>query len=205
MKNTIIYHEESKMSVPKYFEMYKSFLSSLEDGKEHPYMDAKNKVIKDFNLSEEDIMELLPSGKQSVFNNHIGWCRTYLKKAGLIESPSRAHFIITASGKHILNTVEVITNDTLRMFPSFVEFITREISNTPGAILVDNGNETPQETLERVHGELNKVLKDELLTKIHQNTSDFFERLVSEVLYQKKCKGAICDNSKIFGRCKTVC
>ena len=111
------------MSVPRYFEMYKSFLRSLEDGNEHPYIDAKKQVIADFHLSEEDVSELLPSGRQSIFTNRIGWCRTYLKKAGLIESPSRACFVITEAGKHILQTVEVITNDTLRTFPSFVAFI----------------------------------------------------------------------------------
>lgn len=170
------------MAVPKYFEMYKSFLRGLEDGKEHPYIDVKKQVIKDFNLSDADITELLPSEKQSIFNNRIGWCRTYLKKAGLIESPSRAHFVITTEGKRILNTVDVISNDTLRTFPSFVEFMGGEVNNGQEIVTVDNSDETPQETLERVHSELNKVLKDELLIRIHQNSPDFFEKLVVELM-----------------------
>ncbi len=170
------------MAVPKYFEMYKSFLRGLSDGAEHPYIDIKNQVIKDFNLSDADVTELLSNGKQSVFSNRIGWCRTYLKKAGLIESPSRAHFVITAAGKEIFNTVDVITNDTLRMFPSFVEFVDGETSNNQVDITADSNAETPQEILERVHNELNKVLKDELLTRIHQNTPEFFEKLIVELM-----------------------
>lgn len=170
------------MAVPKYYEMYKSFLSGLADGAEHPYIDIKNQVIKDFNLSDTDVTELLSNGKQSIFSNRIGWCRTYLKKAGLIESPSRARFVITAAGKQILNTVDVITNDTLRMFPSFVEFVDGETGNNQVDITADTNDETPQEILERVHNELNKVLKDELLTRIHQNTPDFFEKLVVELM-----------------------
>ena len=166
------------MAVPKYFEMYKSFLRGLADGAEHPYIDIKNQVIKDFNLSDADITELLSNGKQSIFSNRIGWCRTYLKKAGLIESPSRARFVITASGKQIFDTVDVITNDTLRRFPSFVEFVDGETSNNQVDITADSNDETPQEILERVHNELNKVLKDELLTRIHQNTPEFFEKLI---------------------------
>ena len=73
------------MSIPKYDQMYRSFLKSLEDGKVHPYIDAKRQVIKDFKLSEEDVSEMLENGKQTLFNNRIGWCRTYLKKATLIE------------------------------------------------------------------------------------------------------------------------
>ncbi|MDE5596609.1 MAG: restriction endonuclease [Lachnospiraceae bacterium] len=170
------------MSVPKYFEMYKSFLRGLEDGQEHPYIDVKNQVIQDFNLSDTDIAELLPSERQTIFSNRIGWCRTYLKKAGLIESPSRAHFVITDEGKRILNTVDVITNDTLRAFPSFMEFIGGEANSGQVTITTNNSDETPQETLERVHSELNKVLKDELLTRIHQNSPDFFEKLVVELM-----------------------
>lgn len=170
------------MAVPKYFEMYQSFLRGLEDGEEHPYIDVKKQIIHDFNLSDRDIAELLPSERQTVFSNRVGWCRTYLKKAGLIESPSRAHFVITADGKRILNTVPVITNDTLKTFPSFMEFINGTADGRQETVTADNSDETPQETLERVHSELNKVLKDELLTRIHQNTPDFFERLVVELM-----------------------
>lgn len=170
------------MSVPRYFEMYKSFLRSLEDGNEHPYIDAKKQVIADFHLSEEDVSELLPSGRQSIFTNRVGWCRTYLKKAGLIESPSRARFVITEAGKHILQTVEVITNDTLRTFPSFVAFIEGNTEENPVAVLENNNDETPQETLDRVQSEINKVLQDELLTQIYQNSADFFEKMVIELM-----------------------
>lgn len=171
---------EMQMSIPKYYEMYKSFLSALMDRQIHPYIDVKNQVIKDFNLSADDVAELLPSGKQSIFSNRIGWCRTYLKKAGLIESPSRAHFVITEAGKKIYETVDVITDDTLRLFPAFVEFAGGEVSTDAPA--AETSDETPQETLERVHGELNKVLIDELLTRIHQNTPDFFEKMVVSLM-----------------------
>ncbi len=171
------------MAVPKYSKMYRSFLKALQDEEEHAYIDVKNQVISDFDLTEGDIAELLPSGKQSVFSNRIGWCRTYLKKAGLIDSPSRAHFIITDEGKRILDTVDEITDDTLRQFPSFVEFAGSG-SEAKDAIAKDEDDkdETPQETLERVHSELNKVLRDELLTKIHDNSPEFFERLIIELM-----------------------
>lgn len=170
------------MAVPKYHEMYQSFLRGLEDGKKHPYIDVKNQVIKDFNLTEADLAELLPSERQTIFSNRIGWCRTYLKKAGLIESPSRAHFAITAEGKRILDTVDVITDETLRAFPSFVEFKDGGGRGGQKDVCADTSDETPQEILERVHSELNKVLKDELLTRIYQNSPVFFERLVVELM-----------------------
>lgn len=65
---------------------------------------------------------MLDSGRQSVFNNRIGWCRTYLKKAGLIESPSRARFVITEEGKKVLESGEEITNEMLMRYPRSANF-----------------------------------------------------------------------------------
>ena len=173
------------MAVPKYYEMYHSFLQSLSDGEEHPYSDVKKKVIEDFKLTDTELAELLPSGKQPVFSNRIGWCRTYLKKAGLIESPTKAHFMITKSGGEVLKSGREITNETLREFPSFVKFIdsdTKKIKDSSEEKESLNNDETPQETLERVYGELNNVLKDELLTRIHEKSPDFFEKMVVELM-----------------------
>lgn len=173
------------MAVPKYYEMYHSFLQSLSDGEEHPYSDVKKKVIEDFKLTDTELAELLPSGKQPVFSNRIGWCRTYLKKAGLIESPTKAHFMITKSGRELLKSGREITNETLREFPSFVKFIdsdTKKIKDSSEEKKSLNNDETPQETLERVYGELNNVLKDELLTRIHEKSPDFFEKMVVELM-----------------------
>lgn len=173
------------MAVPKYYEMYHSFLQSLSDGEEHPYSDVKKKVIEDFKLTDIELAELLPSGKQPVFSNRIGWCRTYLKKAGLIESPTKAHFMITKSGREVLKSGKKITNEVLREFPSFVKFIdgdTKKVKDTAEEKDSLNNDETPQETLERVYGKLNNVLKDELLTRIHEKSPDFFEKMVVELM-----------------------
>lgn len=168
------------MAIPKYSEMYKSFLRALADGNEHPYADVKEQVISDFRLTDEDTTKLLTSGKQTIFSNRIGWCRTYLKKAGLIESPSRAHFIITDAGKRIYETIDVITDETLREFPSFVEFV--DGNNNIISVATDNSDETPQETLERVHGEINKALGDDLLNRIYEQSPEFFEKLVIDLM-----------------------
>ena len=173
------------MAVPKYYEMYHSFLQSLSDGEVHPYSDVKKKVIEDFKLTDIELAELLPSGKQPVFSNRIGWCRTYLKKAGLIESPTKAHFMITKSGREVLKSGEKITNEVLREFPPFVKFIdgdTKKVKDSAEEKDSLNNDETPQETLERVYGELNNVLKDELLTRIHEKSPDFFEKMVVELM-----------------------
>ncbi|MEG1567334.1 MAG: winged helix-turn-helix domain-containing protein [Anaerovoracaceae bacterium] len=88
------------MSIPKYYEMHKPFLEFLRDGQLHSLKELKIEVAKHFNIDDNALAEFLPSGRQTIFTNRIGWARTYLKKAGLIDSPSRAMFIITEQGKN---------------------------------------------------------------------------------------------------------
>ena len=101
------------MAVPKYYEMYRSFLKVLMDGNIHSMKEEKQQVIDDFHLTVEETAELLPSGRQAIFNNRIGWCRTYLKKAQLIESPARGQYRITESGIKTYKENEVIDNFSL--------------------------------------------------------------------------------------------
>lgn len=89
------------MAIPKYYEMYKSFLKVLLDGKIHSSKEEKQQIIDDFQLTEKETAELLPSGRQAIFDNRVGWCRTYLKKAGLIISPTRGQYKITDAGSDI--------------------------------------------------------------------------------------------------------
>ena len=136
------------MAVPKYYEMYRSFLKVLMDGNIHSMKEEKQQVIDDFHLTVEETAELLPSGRQAIFNNRIGWCRTYLKKAQLIESPARGQYRITESGIKTYKENEVIDNNVLRQFQSFLDFTGGEAQgNTMTEVAADH-DETPQETLD---------------------------------------------------------
>ena len=110
------------MSVPKYYEMYAPFLKSLEDGGVHSIKEIKQDIIEQIHLTENDLVELLPSGKQTVFDNRVGWARTYLKKAGLIESSSRAQFVLSEEGKKALPDADIIDNKYLCKYASFRAF-----------------------------------------------------------------------------------
>ncbi len=74
-------------------------------------------------MSEEDRTKLLPSGQQPIFYNRVGWARTYLKKAGLLEDPKRGYFQITNRGKEVLDdNPSRIDMKFLRKFPEYIEF-----------------------------------------------------------------------------------
>ncbi len=64
-------------------------LKLAANGHEHKFSQAVEALADEFRLSTEERNELLPSGSQAVFNNRVGWARSYLKQAGLLSSPRR--------------------------------------------------------------------------------------------------------------------
>ena len=110
------------MSVPKYQELYAPIIKTLEDGQAHHFNEIKDKVVKQLCLTEGDLQEMLPSGLQTKFENRISWARTYLKRAGLIESTSRGVYILTEEGQRIPPDLDAINDKYLKKYKSFREF-----------------------------------------------------------------------------------
>ena len=111
------------MALPKYYEFYVPFLKALSDEKIHQLKEIKDYIASELNIEESEILERLPSGNQTIYDNRIGWAGTYLKKAGLIVSPQRAYFQITSEGKRLLESGVVITNRLLtEKYPDFASF-----------------------------------------------------------------------------------
>ena len=111
--------------IPDYQDLMFPLLKLLEDRQEHSLGEAVETLTANFQLTDEERKELLPSGKQARFENRVGWARTYLKKAGLLESTGRGKFCITSRGLEILTTNPgKITKKFLEQFPEFLEFKT---------------------------------------------------------------------------------
>jgi len=159
-------------------------LKLANDEDDHYIHDAVNKLADSFSLTDEEKSILLPSGQQPVFYNRVGWARTYLKKAGLIEDPRRGYFHITKSGKSVLaENPNRIDMQFLRQFPEYVEFrkITKD-SSQPEPIEEALEELTPEEALENAYQRIRRDLSEELLESVLRSSSGFFEKLVVELL-----------------------
>lgn len=77
------------MTIPTHDELMLPFLQVLSDGQEHRINEVVDKLAKEFNLTQEEIAEEIPSGGRK-FAGRVGWARTYLKGVKLIASPKRA-------------------------------------------------------------------------------------------------------------------
>ncbi|MBO0938463.1 winged helix-turn-helix domain-containing protein [Fibrella sp. HMF5335] len=90
------------MPIPDYQTLMLPLLKHVSDQREYKLNDVVDALSVEFNLTEEEKNELLPSGQTFLFGSRVGWARTYLKKAGLLESPKRATVVITERGLTIL-------------------------------------------------------------------------------------------------------
>ena len=134
-----------KMSIPDYQSIMLPLLKLAQDGKEHSLRASADVIANEFQLTQEEKAQLLPSGNQTVFFNRAGWARTYLCKAGLLESPRRGFFQITQRGKDLLaEKPQKITAKSLERYPEFVEFITTKKEKTTSPLPELNGHLDPE-------------------------------------------------------------
>lgn len=190
------------MTIPNYQSIMLPLLEYAGDGQEHLLRTAYDDLSDIFNLSVEDREELLPSGRQSTFENRVGWARTYLKKAGLLSSPKRGYFQITQRGSDVLNEkLGAIDVAYLRRFPEFVEFQTSSNKQSPKPIdLSEDQGVTPEEAMEASYLKLRSELASELLETIMTCSASFFERLVVDLLVKMGYGGTRKDAGTAIGR-----
>ncbi len=176
------------MPIPDFQTVMRPLLESVRDGQSKSLSDVHEAVCQKFGLTEEERREMIPSGRQTIIRNRVGWARTYLNKAGLLEIPERSKVKITARGLDALaNAPERISVSWLKRFPEFKEFHTHAPDdNAPsvkqGAAPTPADTSTPDEQLEAAHRDLQERLIDELLLAIRQASPSFFEQLVVDLM-----------------------
>lgn len=186
------------MAIPDYQSLMLPLLKLLSNGQELSLREAIGILSEKFQLTDEEKKELLPSGLQPVIDNRVGWARTYLKKAGLVESTRRGYIIITHRGLEALQqNPSEINHAFLVQYPEYVEFKSRKIPDKN-----DNGDgkTTPEEMIEEGYQRIRQELAQELLSQIKKNTPNFFEKLVVELLVKMGYGGSRRDAGEAIGR-----
>lgn len=190
------------MAIPDFQSIMLPLLTYAADGNEHHILEAVDYLAIKFSLSDEELSKLLSSGQQPVFYNRVGWARTYLKKAGLLEDPKRGYFRITERGKKILNEdPSRIDMKYLRQFPEYLEF--RESTQDQNESYTEDEELeelTPEEALENAYQKIRKDLADSLLETIQNSTAGFFEKMVVELLVKMGYGGSQREAARAVGR-----
>jgi restriction system protein len=190
------------MVIPNYQAIMLPLLLFAGDSEEHSLQEAVDSLADYFDLTDEELRELLPSGQQALFRNRLGWARSYLKQAALLESTRRGYFRITQRGLDVThrNPSKVDVN-FLDQFEEFREFRKRRRTK-PKEEKEPEGQEqrTPEEILETVYENLRSELADDILQQINTSTPRFFERIVVEVIVKMGYGGSLRDAGKAIGR-----
>lgn len=192
------------MANPDFQSIMLPFLKLASDKQEHSIREAIDHIASLFKLTDEDRKELLPSGQQYVIDNRTGWARTYLKKAGLIETTKRGYFRMTDLGLKVLqkNPPEINVK-FLEQFPGFIEFRTvhkEKESHEELAEIGENTSQTPQELLEYGYQKITNGLAQEILDLAKSCSPRFFEKLVVELLLKMGYGGSLKDAGKAVGQ-----
>ena len=176
-------------------------LKYLSDGEEHNLSQTHDDLATQLKLMDEELRELLPSGKKTIFRNRVSWARTYMVKAGLIIPTRRSHFQISNQGLELLeeNPTE-INSKLLARYESFVEFKSPRKSTSTIERKNDDTDQTLEESLEHTYQQLHSELAKELLDLIKTCTPSFFERLVIDLLITMGYGGSRKDAGKAMGK-----
>ncbi len=192
------------MSIPDFQTLMLPFLKAINDEQEHSLHEIVEKLAMEFNLSSSERSELLPSGRQRKFENRVGWAKTYLSKACLIEMTGRARFRITQRGKEIISkNLPSINMKYLQQFPEYLEFRSRpekETIGNEGPVTDADNRQTPEELLEESYQRIRAGLAQELIERLKACSPAFFERLVVELLVAMGYGGSLKDAGMAVGQ-----
>lgn len=196
------------MSIPDYQSLMLPLLKHCAKVEETRLSDAVEALAAQFKLTNEELNELLPSGVQTVFHNRVGWARTYLVKAALLDAPRRGVFRITDRGRKVLSSNPSTVNvKSLEKFPEFMEFREKkssksdEIAETPSnkSSVPADSLETPDDTMIRGYKAMREALVSQLREEVSKVTSAYFERLVVDLLVRMGYGGSRESAARVVG------
>lgn len=170
--------------------------------------DVIDKLAIEFQISDEELGELIPSGKQPVFYNRVHWARQYLKQAGLVEATKRAHIAITQRGKDVLaSSIQKIDIKYLRQFSEFLDFQNRTNAeaHSDGPQIAVAGvqsteSQTPDDLMRLTSRTIHAALGNEIVDRLRASKYAFFERVVVQLLSAMGYGGTLAQAGRAIGK-----
>lgn len=161
------------MDLPKFNETFLPILDVLRDGQVISGGALIQQVeAKYYAHLPQDLKDRMTKSGERLIENRIAWGKSYLKKGGLVHYPQRGHVQITEKGKAA--TAESVS---LSSFQSdVINFYKPE-----GAAKISDGSvgtATPQDLIDSGFEEIERKVKEDLLTKLKEIDPYTFERII---------------------------
>lgn len=197
------------MPIPDFQTIMLPLMRDLAGG-ERSGQESLDALASHFGVTPEEIALRIPSGRAPKFANRIGWAKSHLKMAGVIESPRRGVYRLTARGRQLLEAnPERITLAVLNQFPEYVAFRTGEREPVPpepvtggGPVVEPRGTDarTPNDLIDEGYELLRRALITELRERIAAMPPAAFEQLVVDLLKAMDYGGPQLDAGIVVGR-----
>lgn len=185
------------MAVPTFEKFLYPFLLSMKEG-DITLKEMRVKLQKYFNLSDADLQIRTKSGGTSQFNDRIGWCRQYFRRAKFLDIPQSGVYRITQRGLDYLNSHSDLTIDDLLDYPEYAAYSNRsKKGSSVNKTIQENLNLTPTEQLEHAYESIESELAEDILAKVMEQTPAFFEHLVVDLMVKMGYGGSKADSAKV--------
>lgn len=149
--------------------------------------EAYEAVAELVGLSDDAKAALLPSGRQPVYKNRIGWAQDRLKRAGYSSSPRRALWVITANGRDLMAQYpHGLPTSEVERIAQYEDLRTARESDEPAietTAAVPTVIASPEERIGAAIEEIHRRVAADLLELILASPPEFFERLVLDLLH----------------------
>ena len=86
------------MAIPDFQTLMLPLLRHLADGAEHNNQDTVDALATQFNLTDAERAQLLPSGKQTVFRNRVAWAKSHGGSWGFVLFSHKRYRTIAREG-----------------------------------------------------------------------------------------------------------
>ena len=186
------------MAIPKFEDFLYPFLFRLKDMNNVSIKEMRKYIIEHFHLTDEDCKLRTKSVSANQLDDRLGWSRQWLRRALFIEIPQRGVYKITKRGVEYLQNHTDLRQTDLMKYPEFAEYATTssgtEKKQTAKVIEeLEDSKQTPTEQLENAYQTIVKDLAADLLQKVLEQSAQFFEHLVLDLLLKMGYGGSLSD------------
>ncbi|MDO5858621.1 restriction endonuclease [Myroides odoratimimus] len=186
------------MTIPKHDELRIPILEILSDGKEYKLKQFQKPLAQKFNLTEDQVYEMYPSGNGHIFYDRISWALSYLNMAGLLDKPARGIYAINTTAKELLKTPEKINSyiESKMSKRDKKKISNGEVTNDFNITKIQE-DATPSEKLYASFENIKNTVYESIIEVILSKSPTSFERLVVKLLQKMGYGGEVKDSGLV--------
>ena len=172
-----------RMAIPDFQTMMRPVLVAIDGDEPRSTAQIRDEIATTLNISNEDRLVMLPSGKQKLFTNRVAWAITHMAQAGLLTRPERGRYLLSKRGKKVLQEhPDRVDLQVLQQFPEYQDFRSRKSEKQAEKSVSVVDEVSPSEAVNAIVEDSYDTLAAELLDRILAQPPTFLESLSLKLL-----------------------